>query len=98
MPLTSEIRQNLDSIRDYLFGGGFPDPLSNAEQLSYLFYFNLMEYVDQNNALIDKQYKSIYDGKWSVKNPLNAKDNSHKIPKNLSGVFGGMSGQSLFPL
>ena len=40
-----------------------------------------MEYVDQNNALIDKQYKSIYDGKWSVKNPLNAKDNSHKIPK-----------------
>ena len=67
MPLTSEIRSNLDSIREYLFGGGFPDPLSNAEQLSYLFYFNLMEYVDQNNALVDKQYKSIYDGKWTVK-------------------------------
>ncbi len=97
MPLTSEIRQNLDSIRDYLFGGGFPDPLSNAEQLSYLFYFNLMEYVDQNNALIDKQYKSIYDGKWSVKNPLNSKDNSHKIPKkNFKwSIWRSMSGPEL---
>ncbi len=97
MPLTSEIRNNIASIRDYLFGGGFPDPLSNAEQLSYLFYFNLMEYIDQNNILIDRQYKSIFDGLWNVKNPLNSKDGSNKIPKkNFKwSIWKSMSGKEL---
>ena len=59
MALAFKIRENLDKIRDYLNGGGFPDPLSNAEQLSFLFYFNMYEQVDANNQLIDKKYKSI---------------------------------------
>jgi type I restriction enzyme M protein len=37
MPFTSDMRRKVDQIRDYLYGGGFPDPLSNAEQLSFLF-------------------------------------------------------------
>jgi type I restriction enzyme M protein len=34
MPMTPELRRRVDQIRDYLFGGGFPDPMSNAEQLA----------------------------------------------------------------
>ena len=34
MPFTPEMRRGIDQIRDYLYGGGYPDPVSNAEQLS----------------------------------------------------------------
>lgn len=34
MPLTPDMRRSIDQIRDYLFGGGYPDPVSNAEQLA----------------------------------------------------------------
>lgn len=43
MPLTPELRQSIDQIRDYLYGGGYPDPVSNAEQLAFLFFFYLAE-------------------------------------------------------
>ena len=43
MALNINIKENLDKIRDYLNGGGFPDPLTNAEQLSFLFYFNIFK-------------------------------------------------------
>jgi type I restriction enzyme M protein len=43
MALTPQLRQGIDRIRDYLFGGGYPDPMSNAEQLSYLMFFYLIE-------------------------------------------------------
>jgi hypothetical protein len=32
------MRRKVDQIRDYLYGGGYPDPLTNAEQLSFLFF------------------------------------------------------------
>jgi type I restriction enzyme M protein len=51
MPLTPVMRQKIDQIRDYLWGGGYPDPLSNAEQLSYLFFFYLIEHIDEDNKL-----------------------------------------------
>ena len=35
MALTADLRRGIDAIRDYLLGGGFPDPMANAEQLSY---------------------------------------------------------------
>jgi hypothetical protein len=38
MPFTPDMRRKVDQIRDYLYGGGYPDPLSNAEQLSFLFF------------------------------------------------------------
>jgi len=75
------IKNKLDQIRDYLFGGGFPDPLTNSEQLSYLFYFNLMEYVDKNNLILDKKNKSIFDGYWKIRNPLNYINGNKNISK-----------------
>lgn len=75
MPLTPEIRQKIDQIRDYLYGGGYPDPMNNAEQLAFLFYFYLSEGQDkevQARARIAKQKStSIFDGDWELKNPLN---------------------------
>lgn len=76
MALTQELRRGIDSIRDYLFGGGYPDPMSNAEQLSYLFFFYLIEGMDAENAMrarmAKKPYASMFEGDWQLRNPLNA--------------------------
>jgi len=87
MPLTPEIKQKIDQIRDYLYGGGYPDPMNNAEQLSFLFYFYLSEGQDRDSisrARITRQdYSSAYDGDWQLKNPLNApKEGQKTIPKD----------------
>jgi type I restriction enzyme M protein len=76
MPLTPDMRRSIDQIRDYLFGGGYPDPVSNAEQLSFLFFFYLVEGIDAENRararFLKKPYMSLFDGTWDLKNPLNA--------------------------
>ena len=77
MPLTAEMRRGIDQIRDYLYGGGYPDPLSNAEQLSYLFFFYLIEGMDQENAdrakATRQTHASFFAGDpWTLRNPLNA--------------------------
>ncbi len=76
MPLTPDMRRSIDQIRDYLFGGGYPDPVSNAEQLSFLFFFYLVEGIDAENRararFLKKPYMSLFDGTWELKNPLNA--------------------------
>ena len=76
MPLTPDMRRSIDQIRDYLFGGGYPDPVSNAEQLSFLFFFYLVEGIDAENRararFLKKRYTSLFDGTWELKNPLNA--------------------------
>ncbi len=76
MPLTPDMRRSIDQIRDYLFGGGYPDPVSNAEQLSFLFFFYLVEGIDAENRararFLKKPYTSLFDGTWALKNPLNA--------------------------
>ncbi len=48
MPLTPDMRRSIDQIRDDLFGG-YPDPVSNAERLSFLFIFYLVEGIDAEN-------------------------------------------------
>ena len=75
MPLTPEMRRGIDQIRDYLYGGGYPDPIGNAEQLSYLFFFYLIEQLDQENAERDRAAKrpheSLFAGPfWTLRNPL----------------------------
>lgn len=50
MSFTAEMRRAVDQIRDYLFGGGYPDPVNNAEQLSFLFFFYLAEGLDAQRA------------------------------------------------
>ena len=74
--MTPEMRRDVDQIRNYLFGGGYPDPVSNAEQLSFLFFFYLVEGIDAENQarakVLKKPFQSIFDGFWTLKNPLNA--------------------------
>lgn len=76
MPMTPELRRGVDAIRDYLFGGGYPNPVTNAEQLAFLFFFYLVEGLDADNELraqaLGKDYTSMFAGEWELKNPLNA--------------------------
>jgi len=76
MPMTPELRRAVDQIRDYLYGGGYPDPLSNAEQLSFLFFFYLIEGIDSDNTMraraTKREYQGYFSGSWALRNPLNA--------------------------
>ena len=69
MPFTPEMRRKVDQIRDYLYGGGYPDPLSNAEQLSFLFFFYMVEGIDAANLRQAKatrrDYASLFAGDFS---------------------------------
>ncbi len=101
MPLTPDMRRSIDQIRDYLFGGGYPDPVSNAEQLSFLFFFYLVEGIDAENALrarvLKTAHTSLFDGDWTLKNPLNASDGP-TIPRSRfrwSVWAKGLSGEAL---
>jgi type I restriction enzyme M protein len=102
MALTPELRKGIDQIRNYLFGGGYPDPMSNAEQLSFLFFFYLIEGLDYDNQLRAKatkqKYKSMFDGEWNVVNPLNSPDKKPTISAGhlrWSVWAKGMTGESL---
>jgi type I restriction enzyme M protein len=76
MPFTPELRRKVDQIRDYLYGGGYPDPLSNAEQLSFLFFFYMIEGIDSANLrqakATGRDYTPLFAGDWTLRNPLNA--------------------------
>src|SRR3954464_11629283 len=76
MPFTPDMRRKVDQIRDYLYGGGYPDPLSNAEQLAFQFFFYLVEGIDRDNRHEAQQrkraYTSLFEGEWRLRNPLNA--------------------------
>lgn len=76
MPFTPDMRRKVDQIRDYLYGGGYPDPLSNAEQLSFLFFFYMIEGIDAANLrqarATKRNYASLFAGEWALRNPLNA--------------------------
>jgi type I restriction enzyme M protein len=76
MPFTPDMRRKVDQIRDYLYGGGYPDPLSNAEQLSYLFFFYMIEGIDAANLRqakgTNRKHSSLFAGNWTLRNPLNA--------------------------
>jgi type I restriction enzyme M protein len=102
MPLTPDMRRSIDQIRDYLFGGGYPDPVSNAEQLSFLFFFYLVEGIDAENTARARVYKtpytSLFEGDWTLKNPLNAEGNYSTIPRShfrWSVWAKGLSGEAL---
>lgn len=102
MPLTPDMRRSIDQIRDYLFGGGYPDPVSNAEQLSFLFFFYLVEGIDAENKMKAKvlktPYQSLFAGDWQIKNPLNAEAGKTTIPRNRFrwAVWAkGLSGEAL---
>lgn len=102
MPLTPDMRHKIDQIRDYLYGGGYPDPLSNAEQLSFLFFFYMVEGIDAANLrqakATKRQYGSLFAGEWILRNPLNAPTEDIKtIPRERMrwSSWSVMSGESL---
>ena len=77
MPMTSELRRGIDRIRDYLFGGGYPNPAQNAEQLSFLIYFYMYEAADAARARAASRpgaepHVSAFEGHWNLRNPRNA--------------------------
>ena len=103
MPLTPDMRQSVDQIRNYLFGGGYPDPVSNAEQLSFLFFFYLVEGIDAENQarakVLKQPYESMFKGTWTLRNPLNAQNKGETtIPRDRfrwSVWAKGLSGEPL---
>ena len=77
MPMTPELRRGVDRIRDYLFGGGYPNPAQNAEQLSFLIYFYMYEAADAARVRAARRpgavvYASAFEGDWQLRNPRNA--------------------------
>ncbi len=102
MPLTPEMRRDVDQIRNYLYGGGYPDPVANAEQLSFLFFFYLVEGIDADNQrrakVLKTPYQPLFKGEWKLKNPLNAQGGTDTIPKDQfrwSVWAKGLSGEAL---
>lgn len=78
MPMTPDLRRGVDRIRDYLFGGGYPNPAQNAEQLSFLIYFYMFEAADAARVRAARRptaapYTSAFDGNWHLHNPRNAR-------------------------
>ncbi|HZR89959.1 MAG TPA: class I SAM-dependent DNA methyltransferase [Bradyrhizobium sp.] len=103
MPFTPDMRRKVDQIRDYLYGGGYPDPLSNAEQLSFLFFFYMIEGIDAANIrqsrATKRDYTSLFAGDWTIRNPLNAPAKGvESIPRQRmrwSSWANAMSGEQL---
>src|SRR5258708_12570353 len=85
MPFTPDMRRKVDQIRDYLYGGGYPDPLTNAEQLSFLFFFYMVEGLDSANLrqarATGRVYDSLFAGDWTLRNPRTPPEKwAHTLP------------------
>ena len=93
MPMTPELRRGIDRIRDYLFGGGYPNPAQNAEQLSFLIYFYMYEAADAARVRAAQRpppppppppppYISAFAGDWTLRDPRNAREpGTGKVPR-----------------
>ena len=89
MPMTPDLRRGIDRIRDYLFGGGYPNPAQNAEQLSFLIYFYMYEAADAARVRAAQRpgataYPSAYEGEWTLRDPRNAREpGATTVPREL---------------
>ena len=89
MPMTPDLRRGIDRIRDYLFGGGYPNPAQNAEQLSFLIYFYMYEAADAARVRAAQRpgataYPSAYKGEWTLRDPRNAREpGAATVPREL---------------
>ena len=87
--MTPELRRGVDRIRDYLFGGGYPNPAQNAEQLSFLVYFYMYEAADAARLRAARRpgaapYASSFEGDWRLRNPRNAREpGADMVPREL---------------
>ena len=89
MPMTPELRRGIDRIRDYLFGGGYPNPAQNAEQISFLIYFYMFEAADAARIRAAQRpgaapYPGAFDGDWNLRDPRNAREpGAAMVPREL---------------
>ncbi len=89
MPMTPDLRSGIDRIRDYLYGGGYPNPAQNAEQLSFLIYFYMYEAADAARVRAAQRpgaepYASVFDGEWTLRDPRNAREpDAATMPREL---------------
>ena len=89
MPLTPDLRRGIDRIRDHLYGGGYPNPAQNAEQLSFLFFFYMFEAADEARIRAARRpgadvYTSAFSGVWTLRDPRNARQPGAKtVPRAL---------------
>ena len=89
MPLTPDLRRGLDRIRDHLYGGGYPNPAQNAEQLSFLIFFYMFEAADAARLRAARRpgadaYASAFEGEWTLQNPRNAREpGMATVPRDL---------------
>ena len=89
MPMTPRLRRGIDRIRDYLFGGGYPNPAQNAEQLSFLIYFYMYEAADAARVRAAQRpgaepHASAFDGEWRLRDPRNAREpGTASVPREL---------------
>ena len=89
MPMTPDLRRGIDRIRDYLFGGGYPNPAQNAEQLSFLIYFYMYEAADAARARAAQRpgasaHASAFEGEWNLHDPRNAREpGAGTVPREL---------------
>ncbi len=89
MPMTPELRRGIDRIRDYLFGGGYPNPAQNAEQLSFLIYFYMYEAADAARVRAAQRpggtpYASVFEDQWNLRDPRNAREpGTATVPREL---------------
>ena len=79
MPMTPELRRGIDRIRNHLFGGGYPNPAQNAEQLSFLIYFYMYEAADAARVRAAERpgaapCVSAFEGEWTLRDPRNARE------------------------
>ena len=79
MPMTPELRRGIDRIRNHLFGGGYPNPAQNAEQLSFLIYFYMYEAADAARVRAAERpgaapCMSAFEGEWTLRDPRNARE------------------------
>ena len=89
MPMTPDLRRGIDRIRDYLFGGGYPNPAQNAEQLSFLIYFYMYEAADAARVRTTQRpgaepFTSAFEGQWGLRDTRNAPEADTKtVPREL---------------
>ena len=87
--MTPELRRGIDRIRDYLFGGGYPNPAQNAEQLSFLIYFYMHEAADAARVRAAQRpgaaaYASVFEGERNLRDVRNANEpGAGTVPRSL---------------
>lgn len=67
LQLKEEYKQKLSRLNDYLWGAGLKDPVSRIQQMSFLFFFKMLEEQDtaleKEAQLTKRSYESIFKGK-----------------------------------